>query len=632
MLICAPVLAIRLAGVTINARAEYERNGKPTTNGDTDWSMYRDPMLPRYKIFNCFHPQLAGLLVRALQQGDTETVRVVSSEIIIAQKRNMPGLHKVVAAQVKWLGHEHAVARRSVARALVSIDAKEAVADLFKANDANNATIDMILITDPALARWDHLPARGTWMQRLTDPKASMTVRVSAIESLQIVRHSGAADMLQNIATDRQVSAQLRLPAARALADIQMAGSESIARSLMAGWLTDRLVVVSLLRHHSGDEAVQLLKKMAQDPEPAVAAVALKRLLEIDPLLIEPFGDKLLANADPKVRLLVAHGVFVQKSPRALGVLAPLLNDVYPPLRAFVRRKMIEQFAMPELARTIERLAVQQAGGGDWKDRGETAMAVLVKSQWRRLEQAVIMLGAIDYKPAADRLISLLQYPRVEVRVAAAIALRRLAIKETLPDVFDYAKRAANWQIKQSADPHVGLGVARKHELDEQMAHLLQMFALMDYFPPEVERLMRKHVPKTTPAVERFGKEARAAAIWALGHFLAGRPDKALADELARRLDDNSPMDPEEAVVKRMAAITLGRMGVKFPFALGMVKKHMTLSASTVDLGGACRWAYMQITGEYIEPFGPMYRKQGGLSFRILDEDTPEDEYDTEIE
>jgi HEAT repeat protein len=293
---------------------------------------------------------------------------------------------------------------------------------------------------------------------------------------------------------------------------------------------------------------------------------------------------------------------------------------------------MIEQFAMADLARTVERLAAEQVGGEDWRDRDEKVLAAQVKSQWRRLEQSAIVLGAIDYKPAADRLVALLQYPRVEVRVATAIALRRLAIRDTLPDAFAYAKRAADWQIRKSTDPHVGLGVAHKGELDEQMAHLMQMFALMDYFPPQVVALMQKHVPKTTPATERFGKEARAAAIWALGHFRAGRPDKALANELASRINDNSPMDPEEAVVKRMAAITLGRMGVKFSFALGMVERYMRISASTVDLGGACRWAYMQITGKYVEPYGPLYRKQVGLSFRILDDHTPEDEYDTEIE
>src|SRR4029079_3987483 len=135
---------------------------------------------------------------------------------------------------------------------------------------------------------------------------------------------------------------------------------------------------------------------------------------------------------------------------------------------------------------------------------------------WRGLEQAALLLGALDHKPAAGRLVELLEFDRPEVRITAAWGLKNLPLPETLPAQFDKAGRNCELRKNGSSLP----------DLDEQTAHLFEAFGRMKF--AVAEPLLREHIPKNAPA----GVLARKSAIWSLGLLHEGIPDEALAQKL----------------------------------------------------------------------------------------------------
>ena len=82
-------------------------------------------------------------------------------------------------------------------------------------------------------------------------------------------------------------SLDARLEAARSAGILVDQGLEADARAMTAAGkaasMSNRLCGVHLIARHAGDEALALLKGFAVDAEPAIAAIALARLIEIDP-------------------------------------------------------------------------------------------------------------------------------------------------------------------------------------------------------------------------------------------------------------------------------------------------------------------------------------------------------------
>ena len=582
--------------------------GKPVTNGDTDSPMFLDPYLPTYYVYSKFHPGLKTLWVSALGRPDSETIRRAADAIGLAHVAGMPGLADTVPLLIELTAvSQHPLVRKAAARALIRLDARSAAEPLLRGNQEDG--LDTMLLTDPALAQWDYEPARIVWMERLDGPKFQPAGRISAIRSLAQVRHEPAAPLLSAVATDQAAESSLRLAAAQALGTVVPRGHERMAGTLINGSVIDRLVAVNLLRQHQGADAESLLLELAQDDDPSVVAVALQRFLETDPLQVQAIGKSLLAHYDAKVRRLGAEAVSAQETPQQVQLLGDLFNDINPGVRIYARRRLVDQEMIASLGEKIRATGMRQLDGEDWRQLDPDALSEAVKGQWRRLEQAAMLLGALDHEPAADRLIDLLEYPRVEVRTAAATALRRLAIPQTLAQMLAYAERAAVWQrgdvFDPQADPHMAKGLEELMDLDEQMAQLMQAFGLMGY--RQAEPLMRLHVPKTPPRPKRFGPQARAAAIWGLGLFYKDTPQEDVAGPINERLSDGSTADMEAFVVRRMAAIALGHMRAE-EYLESLTGWSAELEGS--DIGAGAQWAIMRITGEQIAAYGPEHRPE----------------------
>ena len=264
---------------------------------------------------------------------------------------------------------EHPLVRLTAARALVVLDVRASAPILLEY--ISTAGGDTGQFVEPALARWDYEPARNVWLARLTDPSFLRRPLLLAISGLATVGDTRATDALLKLATDREQPADIRLEAAQAMATLQTNRLEEHATALAADesprGILDRLVAVSFLTHHDSDEARSLLLKRAVDQEPAVAAIALQRLLELDPRLIVAMAERIISSPDANVRRLGAEALVVRPSVNAIGQIGPMLDDPHPDLRRYVRRSLADLAKMNEFDAAVREQTMNMLATDRWR-------------------------------------------------------------------------------------------------------------------------------------------------------------------------------------------------------------------------------------------------------------------------
>lgn len=538
---------------------------------EVDAARHEDPKTEQPSVVTVFSPRLKPLWLQALRGPEADLRRQAAQTIALAHQRGMPDLADTAAPLLKTLDatDEHPVVVLAAAQALIALDARDAAPRLFE--HATSDGLEMAQLVEPALTRWDYGPIRKVWLERLSAPDTPPRMLVLAIRGLGAVGEAKAAPRLRELAIERHVPADIRLEAARSLGELRTEGLEEDARRLAsdksARAIVDRLVGASLVRRHRSEAAEALLVEMAVDAEPSVGAIALRRLLEIDPSLVLPVAGQVVASGDANVRRLGAEALVAWHTPEAVEQLGPMLDDVHPDVRTYVRRSLLEMATDERLTEPVIREAVE----------------MLSTDRWRGLEQATLALAALDYKPAADRLVELLEFERPEVFVTAAWGLRRLAVPSTLDPMFDRARRVTEKAKTQGAPAY---------EVQQQVSQLFEAFGQMRY--AKAEPLLREHIPKMVP----FGVPSRAAAIWALGHLHAGKPEQELVKLFVARLSDLNPMFPEHEEVRQMSAVSLGRMHAED--SLDTLRLFLRNDSLDSPVGYACAWAIHQIAGEPI--------------------------------
>jgi hypothetical protein len=190
----------------------------------------------------------------------------------------------------------------------------------------------------------------------------------------------------------------------------------------------------------------------------------------------------------------------------------------------------------------------------------------------------------------------LLDFNRPEVGVAAAWSLKKLALSETLPPMFEKARRNAELCKKLGWPPR---GV------DEQTGHLFEAFGRTKF--AAAEPLLRQHVPKDFA----LGIRARSAAIWSLGLLHQGVPDESLARQLMERIQDNG-IPPEVFEIKQACVVSLARM--KATSQVAALRKLIDPVAPGDRMGMTVRWAVTELTGEQI-PEPPPHKIRSIFSF-----------------
>jgi HEAT repeat protein len=584
-LVPVPVVVILLLWAGSAARGE-----------DFNSVMYQDPEIPVARIVKTYPSGLAELWISALQRPERDMRVGAAQAIAAAHESGMPGLKAAIGplTQLVEQPEQHPAVMAAAARALVVLDARDAAPDLLKL--ARSGSPELREIVAPALARWDHAPARDFWLERLGSSSPPSRDLSEAARWLGAVREERAVPRLRELALGDAVDAPVRLATARALAEIRTSGLEADAARLAGNstsrGMTGRLVAASLLRRHQGAEVVRLLQTLARDKEPVVAAAALTRLAELDPRHVSPVLEAVQTSPDAGVRGFGVQALHSQPSAENIRALGTRLSDVHPEVR--IRARM----ALADLA-------------AKWRpdviDAGERALAGL---DWRGQEQAAILLGKLGHKAAATRLVELLNSNRSEVLMAVGWALRELAVPETLPRVLDHVRVRHSNMIRFGSD--AGLSGVSPEALDLHLSHLIQFLGRSRHEPagvvlrPMVTRFLKPGMP---PVFTPVGPEARAATIWSLGLINEGKPDEALVSLIEARLTGDGAMGRDDPRVRRMAAISLARLKAKK--SLEVLREFAFGTAPDTDIVvNACRWAVGHLTGEPVPPAGVVEVKQ----------------------
>jgi HEAT repeat protein len=556
-----------------------------------DSPMYRDPEVRPARVVKTYPDGLRELWLAALQRPGADLPSQAAQAIAAAHAGGMPGLAAAAGPLTAALDRPdaHPVVRLAAAKALVALGARAAAPSLLK--HARDGDAEFRAAVEPALARWDYPPARDVWLDRLGRPESSGRSLLLAVQGLAAVREEKAAPRLRGLVLSPDTPAGVRLEAARGLAVIRPAGSESDAKALAADpsprGLAARLAAASLLARHEGEDAIGLLRGFARDTEPAVAAIAVARLAELDPRLLLAVLDPVLASPDAGVRAAGVAALAKEPSAARVGRLGDLLADPHPDVRAAARR------ALGGLAGRADLREPVIARG----------MAALAAADWRGQEQAALLLARLGHKPAAGRLVALLTASRPEVFVAAARGLRVLAAADTLPAVLAHV-RDRHQDLLRDGRPYRQQGPTAA-AVDEHLAQLVQLLGRAGYRPADatlrrlVPRYSRAGVPgqaAQAPALSPVGGEARAAAVWALGRLHEGKPAADLVGLIEGRLTGDPGMGLDDERVRRMAAVALGRM--KAAAALPALEAHALGDRPTTDVvANACRWAAAHLAG-----------------------------------
>jgi hypothetical protein len=534
-----------------------------------DWAHLQDPLVTIPSPVVEWSEDLPKLWHKALQRREADVQREAADSMTRAHRLGMvlsPTLAKELTqdlSQVLDQPNQHPVTRTAAARALVQLDARQAAELLSK--HAASGPIELTQLVEPALARWDYQPQRAIWLGRLSQG-ARPTLLQLAAEGVATVDEKQAIGDLIRLARSGREPMTTRLVAARALASIKQAGSEELARELAKKTgprsLVDRLVAAHLLAQHSGDATLSLLDQLANDAEPAVAAQAMQRLLEIAPDRLISRAEQSLAHRDARVRNLTVRALATKPSVESIVQLAPQLDDPIVENRLAARRILLEMAGDEALHPTVV----------------EQTTAVLRRDAWRGDEQAILILTTLEQKQVGPRYMELLNHSRPEVFVTAAWGLRKFARPDLIEPMFAAAKRLSE-PLKNDAVPS---------DRANQLAQLLGAIGEMKYAPAESH--LRVYVPKGPP------EQARASAVWSLGKLLDGQSDPQLAKQLEGRLADVGSIPPEMLSVRAMCAITLGRL--KSEPSLPVLREWYKLDTHNNYLGRCCGWAIERIAGE----------------------------------
>ncbi|CAN5433648.1 hypothetical protein BH10PLA2_BH10PLA2_18130 [soil metagenome] len=527
---------------------------------------FSEPKIPAAQVEKVFPERLLTLWLQALERPENEFKWQAATTIALAQRRSMQGLDRTIPSLIRALDQpgQHASVRLTAAQALIALEARSAASNLLTHAQADG--VDMRNLVEPVLARWKFAPAGAMWLARFDDAGTSEAALVLAIHGVQSLQEAKAVPKLRNLVFGNATDPVVRVEAARTLGDLQTSGFDKEARRLAVDKSKRRnvsqLAAALVLRRQDSAEARQILQRIALEGESVAAVVAIEALLGSEPSSVLPM---VLLSTAPAVRLKGVKAFRRRPQATFLSPMADLLDDPHPEVRADARKALIEAAQKTEFNATIRQLATTK----------------LMGNRWRALEQASILLGTLDDKSVANRLVELLSFERQEVFVGAAWGLRKLAVAGTLPGQLREVER--RWKQPAIIDP-------RQNELvDKVLAQLCASLGQARYAP--AAKSLGQFIPKQV--LVTFGVQSRVAAIWALGLLFEKAPPEILTAALIGRLSDESMTMPEDLRVRRMSAISLGRMKVQA--AVEDLEKYYPKVLSVDPFPNACGWALEQM-------------------------------------
>ncbi len=545
-----------------------------TTTDQLDSIMMSDPAVTVVESEWDFDSRLIELWGKAIARPEAELQLRAALSIARAHRLGMTGWDDSGEELLNQfdVAKDKPDLQLALAEALIELDFRTAAPSLLQS--AKIGRLSFSQRVEPALARWDFQPAKEMWRERIDSKDASTALRVLAITCLVECKSMAAVEDLGKLATSKNEKAKLRIEAGRALGQLADAGLESLAAELIKpsdkASMVNSLVAAHLLAAHQSEKTIELLTQLSAHQESVVAKPALDRLLTLRPAAIRPLFSQLSKSKDEHVRLVNVQSLKEAMSQVTQTRLFDSLDDRDPKVRLAARELLLHQSTTNQ---DIKRRVIESALEFIKTDS---------PTPWRRLEQAIVLLGELDEKSSAFGVLEYLESEEAAVAIAATWTLRQLAVPDTFAELFEYAKR-----MTKSRQP--------PYHLDAQISQIFQMFGQQKYDP--AEELMRTYVPK----LAGVGTFSRCGAIWALGHLHADSNDVKLAEELLTTFKDDYPDEPEDTPaedeeVQEMCIVSLGR--IKSLETIDFLQALRTPISEGRRMGPLVEWAVQQITGE----------------------------------
>lgn len=550
-----------------------------------DWPMFADPVMPEGSKILVVAEKLIPTWLDALASEDDE-IRVDAVQTLrLAAQKELPGLDVAIEPLIAVVAdtENSKTIRYTSASVLVLLDASQAK-EVFLA-EVQNGNYEMSTITEPSLARWKVEEMVEIWRARVASSKSGTLLRL-AFHGLAALGTAEDHQSLVDFSTNVANSNSLRIDASQAIGLHAKTPYLKEAAELANGSTPDLIVAANLVSPVPSEpnrpQALELQKHLCASSGYLAAGIAAEALGLWNQSAVLEMSGVLEAHRSRRARYAYILALRDTITPDTLAMLGKYLDDPDPEIREQVRQWLIEFAAEEALAGGIVKI---------------TEDAVNSQS-WRVQEQGMHLAVQLDQKQVTPVLLNRLSSERAEVLVTAGWALRRLAVPETLPDILKYCQSRTNDFMTENHPREL------EYEINEQFAHLYQMFGQMKY-KPATPLLMR-----FTKKVEQLRFRIRASAGWALGKIweddLTGAP--GLEDLFYTRLTDEAPIPPEDNLVKRMCAIGLARIGSNSSKTIDALEEYREQTTrqgvpSFSPLYTGSVWALEKLTGkEYPAP------------------------------
>ncbi len=545
-----------------------------------DWPMFADPVMLHEEKNLVVADRLIPTWLSALAS-DSNEIRVDAVETIrMASLKKLPGLEVTIDPLIAICADKEnsKVLRHTAASALILQNAKQAESVFLEA--VTSGEFEMSLIVEDTLRRWQSEALLDIWRKRIEQPTSISLMRL-AFSGLASNGSSDDHQQLVNYAVNRANKNSLRLEAAQAIATYSEHPYLTEAAALSNGTSSDLVIAAALASpapdEQEQDQAIEINQRLCASISYVASGIAAQSLIAWNAQSILELSDVLEAHRNKRSRLAYVTALYETVAADTLMTLAQYLDDADPEVRTQVRNWLIQLAKRPELRPGIIQVTQRSVSSESWRVQ-EQGLHLAVE-----LEQTQVALDALP----------LLKSERPEVLVTSAWALRRLQVAATLAPALAYCD-ARKFEF-------IGEKLPRDLEyvINEQFAHLYQMFGQMQYKPASelLQRFTRKE------QALRF--RVRAAAAWALGKIwegdLTGAPE--VAKLLFTRLTDEAPIPPEDVLVKRMCAIGLARMGSNTPETIAALQKYRVQTMRSGEPGfnslhTGASWALTELTGE----------------------------------
>ena len=560
-----------ILAVPVNAQDNIIKN---------DWPMFADPVMLHEQKILVVADRLIPTWLAALASEANE-IRVDAVETIrMASVKKLPGLEVTIDPLIAICADKEnsKVLRHTAASALVLQDAKQAESVFVEAVTAGE--FEMSLIVEDALRRWQSEALLDIWRKRIERPTSISLMRL-AFNGLASNGSDDDHQQLVDYAVNRANRNSLRLEAAQAIAAYSKRPYLTEAAALSIGTSSDLVIAAALASPTPGeqeqDQAVEINQRLCASLSYVASGLAAQSLIAWNPQSILELSEVLESHRNKRSRLAYVTALYETVASDTLVTLAQYLDDADPELRTQVRNWLIQLAEQPELRPGIIQVTQRSVSSDSWRVQ-EQGLHMAVE-----LEQTQVALDALG----------LLTSERAEVLVTAAWALRRLQVTATLAPALAYCDGRKLEFLGEKLPRDL------EFSINEQFAHLYQMFGQMKYKP--ASKLLQQFTRKEQAL--RF--RVRASAAWALGKIWEGdlTGDPEVAKLLFTRLTDEAPIPPEDVLVKRMCAIGLARMGSNTPETIAALHKYREQTMRSGEPGfnslhTGASWALTELTGE----------------------------------